>query len=299
MTLHKRLNVRPNFLLGYVPKADRNRKAAVIRAGFVGAGFAFQELRGRVDWREPFGNLGAEESECGDAAKCGEMAGAGIVADENTGAIDVGQQIGDSFRSGDGTFAGFKPPFALVRITGDLNTVVGRAQASDKLAEAIERPNANRLAGAGMDEDFPIRTLSSKLQFFMGRQREAERTSHHAPVFVAMSRGIWPLEGLTEEQLAPQTRKAEARLCVGQPQKKMIARIPASGQSDFEALGGELLVQPKKLSPGPAEQTVFMFESCPGRDERNYVDVGPKSSLQILRVRFCQDGHSVAFAGPL
>ena len=75
MTLNKWLNAGPDFVFGDIPQADRNREAAVIGARLVGTCFALVKLRGGMDWREPLGDLRAEESECRDAAKRGEMTG--------------------------------------------------------------------------------------------------------------------------------------------------------------------------------------------------------------------------------
>jgi len=51
--------------------------------------------------REPFGQLRAENRERRHTAKCGEMAGSGIVADENTSAVNRLNQFRDGGRCHD------------------------------------------------------------------------------------------------------------------------------------------------------------------------------------------------------
>src|SRR5436190_21535191 len=211
MTVHEGLNVGPDFLLRDVPQADRDSEATVIGTGLVGTGFTFEELRGGMKRGEPLGELSARQRESGDPAKRGEMAGTGVVADENGGAINERKQIGDGSRRDDTVFACFKPPFALVRVAGDLNAVVGLAQTSDELAKAVQWPDANRLAGAGVDEDFAVGTRCSQFEFFVRGQGETERASHHAPVLIMMSRRIWPRENLGEKHPAAHPWKAKAR----------------------------------------------------------------------------------------
>ncbi len=68
----------------------------------------------------------------------------------------------------------------------------------------------------------------------------------------------------------------------------MVSWIPTGGQTEIESLGDKFS-QAKDFPPGPGEEVIFVLESGPGGDKRDYFDARPKAKLQILGVRFCQE----------
>jgi len=292
-------NVTPNFLFGDVPQAERHREAAVIRAGFVRACLAFERFRGRMERCKPFGQLRAEKRKGGDAAKRRQMSRAGVVADKHASTVNECQQFGHGARGGSAGFAGLDPPLALIRIAGNLDAIMRLAQSRDELAKAVERPDPDGLARAGVDEDFAVRPDARQAEFLARRQFKTQRPGHDAPMFVAMRAGVRPRQRLCEGELAAHSGKAQARFCSRQPQQKVVARVPTGGQAEIEAQGGQFAAQPEDFAPGPAQEAVFVREGRPGRNKRNHFDGGPKPGLQVVGVGLCQDGYGVTFTGRL
>jgi hypothetical protein len=52
------LDARANFFLANIPQTMRRRKPAIVRAGFVRTGFAFDLFRSRMQRRKPFRRFG-------------------------------------------------------------------------------------------------------------------------------------------------------------------------------------------------------------------------------------------------
>ena len=77
------LEACPSLILRYFPKAIRGWVAAIVGARFVWAGFAFDPLGCRMHWSKPFVELRTEHGESGQTATCGQVTGAGVVADEH------------------------------------------------------------------------------------------------------------------------------------------------------------------------------------------------------------------------
>ena len=143
-----------DFVFRNAIDADRLGKPAVVRARFVGTGFAFEPLGLGMQWGEPFGQLRAEDGERRHATRGREMAGAGIVADEDAGAVDEREKLPDGSGHCDRLFAGLQPPIALVVVASDLHLVPAGAKPDDETRIAFQRPDAHGLPGAGVDEDF-------------------------------------------------------------------------------------------------------------------------------------------------
>lgn len=80
---------------GVVEEAVGLRESAVVKAGFVGAGFAFDVGGLGMVGEEPLGALGAEDGEGGDAEGGGEMTGAGVIADEGGCVFQMADEIGE------------------------------------------------------------------------------------------------------------------------------------------------------------------------------------------------------------
>lgn len=153
MTVHETIDGGKDFGFGDVQYAVRGGESTVIGAGFVGAGFAADPFGGGVEREEPIGQLGAKKAEGRNSGKGGEVAGAGVIADEHAGVGHEVQQLGNGAGRGDGGFAGLEPPVALFGIADDADRAVLGAEAMDEAAITVQRPDTNWLAGSGVDED--------------------------------------------------------------------------------------------------------------------------------------------------
>ncbi len=146
-------HARPDFRFTDVPQTVRRRIPAVIRARHVRTDPAFHPLRRRMERRKPFRQLRAEEGEGGHAAERREVARAGIVADERTGAVNQSNQFRHRGGRGHAGFAGLKPPAALVGVAGDLRRNFFFAQSGGEPPVIFERPDADGLARAAVDQN--------------------------------------------------------------------------------------------------------------------------------------------------
>jgi hypothetical protein len=94
-------------------------------------------LRGRVQWREPFGQLRAEDGERGEATNRGKVTGSGIIANEEVGSLDELEQGGHCLGRGDIPLASLLPPGSLRRVASDPDLPAPGAQAADEFLVAI------------------------------------------------------------------------------------------------------------------------------------------------------------------
>src|SRR5260370_32116594 len=124
MAPHKRFGPRPDLLLGDVPQTLRSRKAAIIGAGPIRTGLAFDPLGCRVEGNKPFGQLRAEDRQGRHAAEGRQMSAAGIVADKGAGPVHEGKNFADVARRDYVRFTRSEPPSLLVGIASDLHAKV-------------------------------------------------------------------------------------------------------------------------------------------------------------------------------
>ena len=108
-----------DFVGGVVEEAVGLREAAVVEAGFVGAGFAFDVGGLRMVGKKPLGALGSEDGKGGCAEGGGEMAGSGVVADEGGCVFQMADEFGEVGGAEGGVAEGF-PFLSLVGIAEDL-----------------------------------------------------------------------------------------------------------------------------------------------------------------------------------
>lgn len=108
-----------DFVGGVVEEAVGLGEAAVVEAGFVGAGFAFDVGGLGMVGKKPLGALRTEDGEGGDAESGGEMAGSGVVADEGGCVFQAADEFGEVGGAMGGVAEGF-PFFSLVGIAEDL-----------------------------------------------------------------------------------------------------------------------------------------------------------------------------------
>ncbi len=140
-----------DFVGGVVEEAVGLGEAAVVKAGFVGAGFAFDVGGLRMVGEEPLGALGTEDGEGGDAESGGEMAGSGVVADEGGCVFQAADEFGEVDGAMDGVVEGF-PFFSLVGIAEDLGCPAYALETGGELGVAGNWPDADWLGGAGVKD---------------------------------------------------------------------------------------------------------------------------------------------------
>lgn len=120
--LQKFFNVLADFRFLGADHAQGDGESAIIGAGLVGTGFAFEPTRIGVERGEPLRKLRAKEREGGNPGERGEVSGSGIIADKSRGSVDQAEEFGHSPRSGHPGFPGCLPPRELVGVAGDLHS---------------------------------------------------------------------------------------------------------------------------------------------------------------------------------
>src|ERR1019366_9308185 len=108
-------DARPDLRQGHVLQAERRGETTVVGTRLVGTGTPLKNFRGGMQRRKPFVKLRAEQSESGQPATRRQMAGAGVVANENAGLVQAAQQFSDAARA-HGGLAASAPPVNLVAI---------------------------------------------------------------------------------------------------------------------------------------------------------------------------------------
>lgn len=223
---------------GVVEEAVGLGEAAVVKAGFVGTGFAFDVGGLGVVGKEPLGALGAEDGEGGDAESGGEMAGPGIVADEGGCVFQAADEFGEVGGAMGGVSEGF-PFLFLVGVAEDLGWPAYALEAGGKLGVAGNWPDADWLGGAGVKEGEALGRLT---EWGMRRAAEgktesvAERFPLGGAVGVGMDLGEW----FGEKELAAQAGKADAVGRAGKPKDEVVAGITASGGGNERFLLADL-----------------------------------------------------------
>src|SRR5207302_9131622 len=153
--------------------------------------------------------LRSENRESRHAAESGQMAWSRIVAYKSAGSIDQRQQLSDGSRRSNAGFSGLEPPALLIQIAGNLHAVILFAQTGHEVTKSLQRPDAHRLARAGMHKDLAVKTRIWEHEFFTRRQLQAQGLAHHAPVFVAMRPCLGPRQRLGQKHLTAHPRKTE------------------------------------------------------------------------------------------
>jgi hypothetical protein len=114
-------------------------------------------------------------------------------------------------------------------------------------------------------------------------------------MFVAMCAWVRPIDWMREKNLTSDARKSEAHFDAQHPKQKVIAGIPAGGQSGFEPP----LHQPSQIQdfpPRPGKEAILVFKGSPRRDERGYLDISPETGLQVFGVGLGQKSDGVFLA---
>lgn len=233
-------------------------EAAVVKAGFMGTGFAFDVGGLGMVGKKPLGALGTEDGESGNAEGGGEMAGAGVVADEGGCVFQAADEFGEVGGTVDGVTEGF-PFFLLVGVAEDLGWPAYALEAGGELGVAGDWPDANRLGGARVKED---KALGRLAEWGMRRAADgkAEGVAEGFPLGGARCVGMDLGEWFGEEELAAQAGKADAAGRAGKPKDEVIAGIAAGGDGDVGVLLADLPQDCLECLPRPAVQLVFTGE---------------------------------------
>lgn len=138
-----------DFVGGVIEEAVGLGEAAVVKAGFVRTGFPFDVGGLGMVGKKPLGALRAEDGEGGNAEGGGEVAGPGIIADEGGCVFQAADEFGEVGGAMGKAAEGF-PFLFLIGIAEDLNWPACSLEAGGELVVAEDRPDANRLGGAGV-----------------------------------------------------------------------------------------------------------------------------------------------------
>ena len=282
---------------GVVEKAVGLREAAVVKAGFVGAGFAFDVGGLGMVRKKPLGSLGSEDSEGGDAESGGEMAGSGVVADEGGCVFQMADEFGEVGGAMGKVAKGF-PFLFLVGVAEDLGWPAYVLEAGGELGVAGNWPDADCLGGAGVKDGEALGRLA---EWGMRRAAEGktEGVAERFPLGGAVGVGMDLGERFGEEELATQAGKANAAGRAGKPKDEVIAGIAAGGDSDVGFLLADLPQGCLEGCPRPATQLVFAGELRPRGDEGEDGDLGTKFFGEFGGVGFGEQDDAKTAAGGL
>jgi len=150
VSFYKIFHARPDFVRRDVVQAEWFVKTAIIGAGLVRAGPAFENFRRRVKRTPPFVHGRAVEREGGYTADGREVCRARTVADEHSGLVNVREQFTDGLRAG-GRFTMILPPRELIGIAGYPDDKIIFPQPRGHGMKIFQGPDAGGQAGAGMD----------------------------------------------------------------------------------------------------------------------------------------------------
>ena len=167
--------------------------------------------------RKPFGKLRAKQGEGGHATSRRQVAGAGIVADEDAGLIHQRKQFRDAARAED-VFSPVLPPGKLAGITGNLHGDIFLAQPGGNFLEIFQRPHPHRQPGAAVKQRHAGRLARWRNDSPGRRQVQPEGLAGNAPGFVAVRQRIGPGKLLREQPPALEPVEAQPRAGAGQPQ---------------------------------------------------------------------------------
>lgn len=250
-----------------------------------------------MQWREPFGQLRPENGERGHAAERGEMAGTGIIADERGGVVNQRNQFRDGARRGDVFFPALQPPTTLIRIAHDLHLKTFTAQVRRKIFIFFQRPDADGLPRAGVDQNGFRTFCSGNGNFFARWQFQIQCIGDDSPRFITMRLRFGSRDGMGEKNPAAHARETDALFRADQFQKQVVARIPARGKAEVEMFGGEFVSQPDHFQKRPMPEVIFVFESGPWRDKSLDAHVRPEARLQVSRERLGEQRDVEFFSG--
>ena len=194
------LDFLEDFVGGVLEDAVGFGKAAVVKAGFVRAGFPFDVGGLRVVGEEPLGALRPEDGEGGDAEGSSEMAGSGVIANEGGCVFQTADEFGEVGGAMGKVAEGF-PFLFLMGVGEDLGWPAYALKSSSELGVAGDWPDANGLGGAGVKKDEASGGLAS---WGMRRAAEgkAERLAEGFPLGGAGGVGMDLEEWFGEEELA-------------------------------------------------------------------------------------------------
>lgn len=282
---------------GVVEEAVGFGEAAVVKARFVGTGFAFDAGGLGMVGEEPLGALGAEDGEGGGAKGGGEMAGTGVVADESGCVFQMADEFGEVGGAMGKVADGF-PFLSLVGVAEDLGWPACALKARGELREAGDWPDADWPGGAGVKEGEALRRLAES-----GARRmedgKAERTAKRFPLGGARGVGRNFGERFGEEKLAAEAGKADAAGRSGKPKDKVVTRVAAGGDGNARLLPADLPQSRLERPPRPTVQSVFTGESGPRGNHREDGDLGPKFFGEFDGVGFGEQDDAETAAGGL
>ena len=292
------LNFLGDFGGGVVVEAVGFGKAAVVKARFVRAWFAFDVSGSGVIGKEPLRALRAEDGEGGGAKGGGKMAGPGIVADEGGCVFQEADEIGEVCGAEGGVSEGF-PFLFLVGVAEDLSWPAYVLEAGGELGVAGDWPDADWLGGAGVKEDKALGRLTKSGARKRMADGKAERVAERFPLGGA--RGVrmdWE-ERFGEEELTARAGKANAAGRARKPKDKVVAGIAAGGDGYVRFLPADLPQARLERPPRPTVQSVFAGELCPGDNHREDSNLGPKFFGEFNGVGFCKQDDAKMAAGSL
>ncbi len=194
------LDFLEDFGGGVVEDAVGLEESAVVKAGFVGAGFTFDVGGLGMVGKKPLGALGTEDGKGGDAESGGEMAGSGVVADEGGCVFQTADEFGEVDGAMGGVAEGF-PFFSLVGVAEDLGWPAYALKSSSELGVAGDWPDANGLGGAGVKKDEASGGLAG-WRMRRAAEGKAERLAEGFPLGGAVCVGMDLGEWFGEEELA-------------------------------------------------------------------------------------------------
>lgn len=186
---------------GVVEDAVGLEESAVVKTGFVGAGFTFDVGGLGMVGKKPLGALGTEDGKGGDAESGGEMAGSGVVADEGGCVFQTADEFGEVDGAMGGVAEGF-PFFSLVGVAEDLGWPAYVLKAGGELVVAGDWPDANRLGGPGVKKGKALGRLAKPDARSRMAEGKAERSAEGFPLRGARSVGMDLGEWFGEEELA-------------------------------------------------------------------------------------------------
>ena len=194
------LDFLEDFVGGVVENAVGLGESAVVKAGFVRAGFPFDVGGLGVVGEEPLGTLRPEDGEGGDAEGGSEVAGSGVVADEGSCVFQTADEFGEVGGAMGKVAEGF-PFLFLMRVAEDLGWPAYALEAGGEVSVAGDWPDANGLGGAGVKKDEASGGLAG-WRMRRAAEGKAERLAEGFPLRGAVCVGMDLGEWFGEEELA-------------------------------------------------------------------------------------------------
>lgn len=174
---------------GVVEEAVGFGEAAVVKARFVRAWFAFDVSGSGVIGKEPLRALRSEDGEGGGAKGGGKMAGSGVVADEGGCVFQAADEIGEVCGAEGGVAKGF-PFLFLVGVAKNLGWPADALEAGGELGVAGDWPDTHWLGGAGVKEDKALGRLADSTARKRMADGKAKRVAERFPLGGARGVGM-------------------------------------------------------------------------------------------------------------